>query len=215
MWTIAYEFRCYLFFAALGGLGFLQRPRMLLVLTAVMMTSFILTGLPTVSNALIRANENSFATFFIMYPPDMIRLFTAFLVGACFYLYRESAIIKLNTRTAILGILVTILALSGNTIISEAGFLVGGSTVLFWLCFQLSIGALQRINESWDISYGTYLYGWPVATTLIWMQPQISPWAVACIALPIAWCIGAASWWGIEKPILSWGRLHLSASLTS
>lgn len=53
-----------------------------------------------------------------------------------------------------------------------------------------------------DLSYGAYLYGWPVAQTIVHHAPGLSPvaLAVASVAavLPFAW----ASWHLVERPAL-------------
>jgi peptidoglycan/LPS O-acetylase OafA/YrhL len=72
---------------------------------------------------------------------------------------------------------------------------------VFWLALKAELGPLQRINDRWDISYGTYLYGWPAAITILYFDRAISPWALAALALPAAMMLGALSWWGVEKPV--------------
>lgn len=63
--------------------------------------------------------------------------------------------------------------------------------------FRLPTWSLSR-----DLSYGIYIYAWPVAQTLIHLLPGLSPaeLAVATIAcvVPVAW----ASWVWIESPAL-------------
>lgn len=54
-------------------------------------------------------------------------------------------------------------------------------------------------NDKWDISYGVYLYGWPVATAIFFFDREISPVALAALTLPLAALFGAASWFGLER----------------
>jgi peptidoglycan/LPS O-acetylase OafA/YrhL len=53
-----------------------------------------------------------------------------------------------------------------------------------------------------DLSYGAYLYGWPVAQTIVHHAPGLSPVALALASmaavLPFAW----ASWHLVERPAL-------------
>jgi peptidoglycan/LPS O-acetylase OafA/YrhL len=52
-----------------------------------------------------------------------------------------------------------------------------------------------------DISYGVYLYGWPVQKLLIWTGVS-NPWLLAALALPAAGALGLFSWLAIEQPAL-------------
>lgn len=65
------------------------------------------------------------------------------------------------------------------------------------LAFRLPARPLSR-----DMSYGVYIYGWPVAQTLVHLMPGLSPVALALATLigvlPFAW----ASWTLIESPAL-------------
>ncbi len=63
-----------------------------------------------------------------------------------------------------------------------------------------------------DVSYGVYLYGWPVQQLLIArgihdpMTLAIESWAVAIV-------LGFASWYGVERFALRLKRLHLKGDL--
>ncbi|QYZ69224.1 acyltransferase family protein [Neotabrizicola shimadae] len=65
------------------------------------------------------------------------------------------------------------------------------------LAFWLPARPLSR-----DLSYGVYIYGWPVGQTLIHLVPGLSPAALAVATLagvlPFAW----ASWTFVESPAL-------------
>jgi peptidoglycan/LPS O-acetylase OafA/YrhL len=74
-----------------------------------------------------------------------------------------------------------------------------GAGALFWLAFKARLGRLQTINDHWDISYGVYLYGWPIAALALWLDRGISPWLLAATTLPLAMLSGAASWWLLER----------------
>lgn len=54
-----------------------------------------------------------------------------------------------------------------------------------------------------DLSYGTYIFGWPVAQTLAHLAPGLSPALLAAsslaLVLPVAW----ASWVWVEAPALA------------
>ena len=67
----------------------------------------------------------------------------------------------------------------------------------------LDLGAATRWTSRNDISYGTYIYGWPVQQTIMTFLPAVSlpafaAWSFAAV-LPLAFF----SWWVIEQPVLN------------
>jgi peptidoglycan/LPS O-acetylase OafA/YrhL len=60
----------------------------------------------------------------------------------------------------------------------------------------------RHFNRVPDISYGTYLYGWPIQKLLLWHIPTLSPWALFSVSAPLALIAGTTSWYLIEKPAL-------------
>lgn len=66
------------------------------------------------------------------------------------------------------------------------------------LAFRLPARALRS-----DLSFGTYIYGWPVAQTLAHLLPGLSAPVLAAASLaavlPFAW----ASWVAVERPALT------------
>lgn len=74
-----------------------------------------------------------------------------------------------------------------------AMFLTGAVLAdLGWKPPALNLGKLP------DFSYGTYLYGWPVQQLLI-MAGLSSPLMLFAVATPLAWLVGLASWYGVER----------------
>ena len=134
-----------------------------------------------------------------------IALTSSFLVGACFYLFRQEITDRLTWKVSLFCATVAI-ALMFLPHFAEAGFSTWGAAALFWLALKANLGRLQRINDSWDISYGVYLYGWPIATMLLWFNRDLSPWPLAAATLPLALACGVASWWGLERWTKDLGR---------
>ncbi|WBT39622.1 hypothetical protein [Hyphomicrobium sp. DMF-1] len=72
---------------------------------------------------------------------------------------------------------------------------------------RLPWGALGRWTQHNDISYGTYLYGWPIQQSLMVAFPSISITANMFAALVLAPLAGFASWTAIETKALSFKTL--------
>jgi peptidoglycan/LPS O-acetylase OafA/YrhL len=55
-----------------------------------------------------------------------------------------------------------------------------------------------------DLSYGTYLWGFPIQQTLIQLFDLRNPWLVFALALPLTLLLAALSWRFVEQPALRW-----------
>jgi peptidoglycan/LPS O-acetylase OafA/YrhL len=54
-----------------------------------------------------------------------------------------------------------------------------------------------------DLSYGLYIYGWPVEQAVVWLLGgRALWWQVFAIALPVTAAIAFLSWHLIERPAL-------------
>ena len=47
-------------------------------------------------------------------------------------------------------------------------------------------GRLRRATQRADLSYGVYIYGWPIQQVLLLFVPWIAPWQLTLTALPLA-----------------------------
>jgi peptidoglycan/LPS O-acetylase OafA/YrhL len=54
-----------------------------------------------------------------------------------------------------------------------------------------------------DLSYGAYLYGWPIEQLVrFYLGDGAHWWAVFCISFPLALALGFVSWHLVEKPAM-------------
>lgn len=123
-----------------------------------------------------------------------------FLLGA---LYTAPVLQRrLNPWVAIVA-LVLLAAMAPHFVASE---------VLLYLVLPygaLSLGLHASVAGQWlaergDISYGVYLYGFPVQQLVShWMAPERhTPWTNTTLALPLILLLAVASWRLIERPCL-------------
>jgi peptidoglycan/LPS O-acetylase OafA/YrhL len=200
MWTIAYEFRCYLLVALLWSIGLLANKRGMLALAITGICTSVLMTFDSVRNPLDGfAARYHGAGWIIGTPADTLQLTAVFLVGILFYLYRDILIAHVSGRIAALCALAAATLMYRDPHFASVALTTLGAVPLFWLSFKAKLGPLQKINDDWDISYGTYLYGWPVTILVLWLDRGLSPWLLAAIALPVSLICGALSWWGIES----------------
>lgn len=122
-----------------------------------------------------------------------------FLIGSAFALYRAERFT--NIYVAFAGLLALgVFAMGG--VVNEAML----QLVLPYACVAFGLGyapVFRQITKGNDLSYGIFLYAFPVQQALsATLGPQIGPWANFLAALAI--CIGLAylSWKLVERPIL-------------
>lgn len=72
---------------------------------------------------------------------------------------------------------------------------------LGYAALTLSLRA-PALRLSGDISYGVYIYGWPVAQMVVHLAPGIGPVALAATSLAATLPFAIASWHMVERPAL-------------
>lgn len=91
----------------------------------------------------------------------------------------------------------------------QVAFALPAAAVLWYLAFspRLRLWNGARLG---DMSYGTYLYGWPVLLVLrASLGPGFDPYLLALLAVPSAMACGLASWHLVEKRALALKSLRL------
>lgn len=189
VWTIAFEFICYIGVLAYGSLGFFRHKAMWLFLTIAVYATILLY---TFSFPPLKFLHS------ISWAEPLLRLPAFFLIGGCFFLYRG----RIRYKSAIaLASAAAILFFVAVLKIHYLIFALAGAYLLFYLAF-LPIGFLKGYSNLPDVSYGTYLYGWPVQKLLLWYFPITSPWLLFFLAVALSLLLGAASWYAVEKPFM-------------
>lgn len=192
MWTIAYEFRCYALLLVAGFAGLHLRPFILALVTAGLMALAALH--PNIFDWVPKDVEGLLGV-----PNVSARFISIFGCGALFYLYRDR--IWYDGRIAAAAGVVWV-GLMFSPLLAEPAVAVLGGYVLFWFAFNVKAPRLAAIGRKTDLSYGAYLYAWPIQKVLIWTMPGISPWSVFVEASAAACVLAFASWWLVEKPFL-------------
>jgi len=192
MWTIAYEFRCYLFVLALGVLGLLHKRNIILLMTAMFL--FLTVLHPAIFDYFPRQ-----LVLFLGDPFETVPLVSVFGVGALFYLYRDYVIYDWRLAVAASA---SLFCSMYSASFAVAAFAVFGGYLVFWIAFNVKSSMLNNIGKKVDLSYGIYLYAWPVQKVLIWWRGDLSPWVVFLGSTMIAAVFALMSWRLVEKPFL-------------
>jgi peptidoglycan/LPS O-acetylase OafA/YrhL len=198
LWSILFEFWCYLGILALGLTGLL-RKRALIVAAALAITAG-----EAVLDFYGKKPGFGFIDQFIGWPYRWFSIAPPFLVGMIAWLYRDSII---RSRTLAILALAALLGSSHvSTLLFDAIFPYFAGYLIFYVAFSP-----VRIPDAarWgDFSYGTYLYGFPIQQMLI---PAALPFMLYVpAAFLLSLLAGVASWFIVERHFLKRraARLH-------
>ncbi|MEP2530372.1 acyltransferase [Shimia sp.] len=116
-------------------------------------------------------------------------LFAAFSWGMVAYIWRDwiSLCWSVSIGSAMLGVVL------------QWSFALGPVALgLVMLALMAPKVALSR-----DVSFGMYIYGWPVAQSIVALQPGIGPIALAVLSVIGTYPVALLSWQLVERPSLT------------
>jgi peptidoglycan/LPS O-acetylase OafA/YrhL len=188
LWTISWEAKCYIAVLAIGLLGGVKNRRIWLALTAAVFAAFLFQKFGYV----IGLDGKAFAR------EDAARFGSFFFTGGSFYLYSDK--IKFEQKWLVASALLLVGLMFSGTL-AELALAIFGGYMLFYFAF-LPSPFLVGFLKFPDVSYGVYLYGWPIQKLILWYFPSTQPWALFAFSTCAALVCGLISWYVIEKPFL-------------
>lgn len=209
MWTIAYEFRCYLLVVFLGLAGAFRYPALIAVLAIACL--FAAEALPqAVTDGFDELFSHSTSLFGRL--EETLRLTGMFLAGAWFFLKRGAIPFTLTGAVGAGAALVACLFVER---LAEPGLALFGGYLIFAVAVWGGRGVLARINNGNDISYGVYLYAWPASQLMVHYWPGIGVWELGIATFAAAGLCGWLSWHLVEKPAMQRLRDLIPGARTS
>jgi peptidoglycan/LPS O-acetylase OafA/YrhL len=190
MWTIWFEFVCYLTIPAIYFAFKQSKNKIYPILVFLTLSVFLITNI---------LDKNFWFPFIRIDIHHFSRLISAFLIGGLYLLNKDN--IVWNQKVMMICLIMLMISLN-IPLIAEIGLLSFGSYLLFYFAFNVKNTFLNNIGTKNDISYGIYLYAWPIQIYIIKSYPTISPYALMLTTLILAAVFGFASWKLLEKPCM-------------
>ena len=189
LWTLPYEFTCYIFLGFLGLIKALSKKKIMLIcFVLLILIQFFFTQ--EVKKIVIPIIGIDFKTF---YP-----LFLYFISGSLFYVLRKN--IKLNILGAVIS--TTILYCFKDTSISMYLSLILLTYIIMFIAFYKPL-PFEKTGQFGDFSYGLYLYAFPVQQLIVYFfNDTISLFTMIILSFLFTFPFAYLSWYVIEKPSL-------------
>jgi peptidoglycan/LPS O-acetylase OafA/YrhL len=192
LWTLYWEFYCYLIIAALLAAGWVRR-RPSVVLAAMVLSIVGYAGWPTTFSAYL--GDNAVLLF-------LLQLIPFFLAGSFFYMVRDR--IAFTWPIALVAGALGLLAAMNVPVWGPQLAAPCLAYVVLWLGAALPS---PRLIQKHDISYGVYIYAFPVQQLLAMAGLYSLNLAVYdALAMICTVPLAAASWFLVERPALRRAR---------
>lgn len=181
LWTLYFEFICYLIVGVLAcWMTFRRRPAIAAVLLAA------LTAVSFRNNHVFHHTDAS----------NLVRLLPFFLAGTVLYLIRDR-LPCVWWLAAASGIVLVLVPNAGPR------FVVLCAVPLGYLLLYLGAVVPVALGRRNDISYGMYVYGWPVEQ-VVRSLGAVSHLAFIALSLVGSVPLATASWYLVERPAMRW-----------
>jgi peptidoglycan/LPS O-acetylase OafA/YrhL len=186
--TLYFEFLCYLMIGILGAAGVLRNRRLLVLGLAA--ACWALAAYGTLSNSELIAGSFT------------LKFTSVFLVGSAMFLYAD----RIPTSRILDGASVVLLALA--LVLPDAYPALGPAPLAYLLVRAWCGHRFARVGSRRDLSYGIYIYAWPVQVLLLAAGVGADNLAIHLTAsLGVTVLLATLSWHLVESPALSWKAL--------
>jgi len=193
LWTLRYEMICYGLIFALGVTGQLTRYVILTLYVAAAGFIGVMENIYGLRGAFGEGTD-------LPGPDRLLDLGSTFLAGAL--IYRWNIPLRKHWAWGCLFVLIACIWL-GNMRVAQR-------TVLPYLALYLGTATTLRLpspSKLGDLSYGIYIYGWPVTQCVVMSMPSVGWFWTGSVATPITLVLAYLSWHGIERRALALKRV--------
>lgn len=183
VWTLKYEVLCYLVLLLAGAVGLLRGRAPSLVVAAGLFAALLATNL-----LLPDASLGTTTT---------LRLAFVFAAGAALHQWRHVVRLSWLAAAALAGLAVLAVRTPAYPV------LLYGATAYGTLVVSLRQPLARPLFDlREDLSYGVYLYGWPIQQVLRALYPEGGSAVLLAVSLPLSLVAAALSWRLVERPAM-------------
>lgn len=196
LWTLVYEFRCYLITAVLGLFALLSKNKLvpLVIFFIVWMLYLINLANPGSAGQVIPYFADS--TF--------LKLTTFYLAGTVMFLYKDK--ILMDTRTLLFMLFLGYISTTQGFYLTTAPVVL--TFLIFWLGTHLPI---TKFDKYGDFSYGIYIYAFPIQQILsLYGYNNYSLKVYLFITFMITIVFAISSYHFVERPFLKLKNIQLT-----
>ena len=193
LWTLPVEACCYAMAAVLGMLGLLRRSSVLLAFAVLL----VLCVTPLSSLSIAPAGGTTSGNL-----PLVIMLGATFVLGNLAYSLRA----RLHLSWTIVAVLMALWIVTWGGGWARATGIVAIAFAVLVFAFRTPAW-LRRLTAPGDVSYGIYVYAFPVQQSVAAIWGAIDPLLMMAIAFPVTYGLAFVSWRLVERPALALKRL--------
>lgn len=187
LWTVKYELFAYLAFGVAASLGLTRSRRLTLALVAVLGMALSIT---------YAAHEFETSPL-----GSLLRFGFCFSLGTLAFQYADRIRIRPGLAPLWLAIGLGLSSLLTQTIFGPLVSIIGFAALALALG-ALRVPGLTAVTNRTDISFGIYLYAWPLQQTLLLWGETHQAWGLFLLPLVGATGLALLSWHFVEKPAL-------------
>lgn len=179
LWTLTLEVLCYIAVAVLGGIGLLRKRWTIATAFLIMLCATTLFPYPTLPTSTV--------------PEVLARFSVMFAAGALLHRYRDA----IPARWSLVAL--------GTVIVLASGLLfnyreLGALPLAYTVIVSGSLVKYKHLNLRNDISYGIYIYGFPIQQLLaVFGMGAANPFLFFAAATAATIPMATGSWFLIEK----------------
>jgi peptidoglycan/LPS O-acetylase OafA/YrhL len=193
LWTLTYEIRMYIILAfILTFIVCLNKKVPKITFKNILLFLGILSVLVLIYNHFIPLREGS------VFVSKFIRLFSAFFIGAMFFVWKDNIVLSYKWFMILLVLLIL------SSVDKDLYFVMYSLTLAYLIFFIAYVpkGNILKFNKFGDYSYGLYIYAFPIQQILIALNPNISILMLIIMSFLLTLISAVLSWNLIEKRFL-------------
>ena len=186
LWTLRYEMLAYIGTALAFSVGALGSGK-------VIAAQFWATCLAWLAVAATGTHDALPPTALLL-----LRFALPYSLGAMVWAYRD----QLPFRLWLVPVMCAAAVIGADTVFGEIGMNLAVAYALFYLAY-LPSATLAKLSSGPDVSYGVYIWHWPILQWLAAKQPGMEFAPMLLISVPLTVLVAWTSWHAVEKPALA------------